>query len=331
MLARLKVIICWAKDVSRWDEWATSKIPLLLACIYYALITKSNGGSEQLAESAQLAFTLCVYAMFGYMVNSWSDRVIDSAAGKWSPMAQMGSARSGFLVLGVFAFGAGLTFMFYHDRLDVLVLFAVSYALAAGYSLPLIRLKELGLAGLLASAIAQRALPAVIVFQSFGAWDQGAIALCLLGGMVGLRYIVVHQILDAASDSATGVRTVATVRGLDWLKSLQVRVFFPAEVLLLLVFQVANFPRWPFISFAAIFYAISCIVSYCALPEDQDDWMSPVSYRVFADYYNFFLPTVSAVFLAIMYPSLWLIPLFTLVWLSGEFRQQVQILTKVLK
>jgi hypothetical protein len=84
------------------------------------------------------------------------------------------------------------------------------YALGAAYSLPPVRLKERGAAGLLAAAVAQRTLPALVIGAVWGCLDAGSLGWALLGMLVGVRYILIHQAQDRSVDLESGVQTFAT-------------------------------------------------------------------------------------------------------------------------
>ena len=312
-----------ARKVSRWDEWATSKMPLVFACAYYAMLVQRQATpATMLVQSACLGLALCLYAAFGYMANAWSDRRVDTLAGKPTPLAATGPLCSATLVVLVFVAGAASVLVLFRENPDLLALFGAAYLVAALYSLPPVRLKERGMAGLCAAAVAQRVLPAAIVFQAFACWDAAAVALTCLSGLVGLRYIVVHQLQDVARDTATGVRTVATTKGSDWLSALQSRWFFPLEVIALVASTVLMARRVPWLASAGVIDVVVTCLQGLTSPGAMARLLSPVSYKVFALYYNVLLPIVASLVLAVRQPELWAVPMFTIVWLSGEIRQQ---------
>lgn len=321
-------LLRWLRDLSRWDEWACSKMPLLFAAIYYAAMAGPTAPS--LADLAGLALSLCLYAMFGYMVNAWSDRRADLAAGKPSALARLPGASAGILVVFVLLSAMGVPLLLYAGRPDVLVLHGASLAMAALYSLPPVRFKERGALGLAASSIAQRVLPCMTIFQLLGAWDAVAVAMCVLGALVGTRYIMVHQLLDAAADRATGVRTVATARGEPFLRDTLRAFVFPLEVAALLVLVALLSLKSPAVAAATAAVAAWNGLQYLRLKAERGSRFSPVSYAVFADYYNFFLPTLLSLLLCAARPSLWPVAVFNALWLSGELGNQAMTLRRVL-
>lgn len=321
-------LLRWLRDLSRWDEWASSKMPLLFAAIYHAAM--AGPATPSLADLAGLALSLCLYAMFGYMVNAWSDRRVDLAAGKPSALARLPGASAGILVAFILLLALAVPFLLYRHRPDVLALHGASLAMAALYSLPPVRFKERGALGLGVSAVAQRVLPCMTVFQLLGAWDAVAVAMCVLGALVGTRYIMVHQILDAAADRATGVRTVATVRGVPFLRDALRAFVFPLEVAALLGVVALLSLEAPAVAAATAAVAAWNGLQYLTLKAERGARFSPVSYAVFADYYNFFLPTLLSLLLCAARPSLWPVAVFNALWLSGELGRQAATLRRVL-
>jgi 4-hydroxybenzoate polyprenyltransferase len=100
--------------------------------------------------------------------------------------------------------------------------------LAALYSLPPVRLKERFVLGWGASALAQRTLPLVIIFEALKGWDVVAVGLIVLSTLIGLRSIVVHQLRDRDNDRRSGVLTVATAENPQRLVAM-LHVFFRFE------------------------------------------------------------------------------------------------------
>ena len=66
--------------------------------------------------------------------------------------------------------------------------------LAAAYSLPPLRLKARGAAGLWAAAAAQRTLPVLLAFAVLGPLNAEAWAFASVAQLAGLRWMVVHQL-----------------------------------------------------------------------------------------------------------------------------------------
>lgn len=319
----------FVRELTRWDEWATSKMPLIFASTYHAILLLPTRKEGLLVQMIELWLVLCLYAMFGYMINAWSDRTVDLAAGKRNALAKLSPALSLVLVNGVLLTCIGSTLGFYSDRSLLLLLFGLAFSLAAAYSMPPLRFKERGLIGMLASSIAQRVLPIAIVFVNFGTWDATATALCILSGFIGMRYILVHQISDVKNDLVAGVQTVATTRGTSFLRELQFRFLFPLEILTLFVTLILISLYTPAISAIILILACWNVVQYKTLKMERPCRFSPISYGIFADLYNLFLPMLLVLQLATKYPSLWPIAVFNSIWLFNEFKREFNTFKRV--
>jgi hypothetical protein len=212
--------------------------------------------------------------------------------------------------------------LFYFERPDVIALILTAYIVATLYSLPPTRLKERGTLGLLAAAVAQRTLPAVIVFQAMGVWDRTAVALCVLSTLIGLRYILVHQILDLRDDARTGLRTFGTDRGADFLCRLISRVVFPLELASLGVAVVTMAETVPSLWALAALYAVWLEVLRRRLKRFALT-PSPVSYDLLADLYFIYWPLLLAGVLCVREPVLLPVLALTIVWLFRAIRALV--------
>lgn len=321
--------VAFVLDLVRWKAWYDSKLPFFLLCMYYAAMSTESTGLPVVHDMAVLFLLLCLYASFGYVVNSLSDRSVDMAAHKSNALARM-SDKSAQALVGTLAVGGVLaTLLTYRNQPSVAALFGLAFLTAAAYSLPPIRFKERGMLGLLVSAIAQRALPVVIVFQALGMWDWTALALCVLSMLIGLRSIIVHQIVDEEADVRAHVRTVATVKGTLFLGRLLTQVVFPLELTALAAALLLMSMELKLVGAAAVVYAL-----WTGLQVMLPDWrrekrFSAFSPQILADLYYLYWPLLLAVLLVERDAIFWLVLLFTLSWLLRRLRNEVHHLYQV--
>jgi 4-hydroxybenzoate polyprenyltransferase len=118
----------------------------------------------------------------------------------------------------------------YRDDAPVLVLATLTYFLALVYSAPPLRLKERGLGGPLTIAVSEFALPQAIMFAAFERYDWGMVLFTALFLVVGLRMILMHQLLDFGNDLAGDVNTFVTLWGSERVCWLVMVVLVPVEV-----------------------------------------------------------------------------------------------------
>jgi 4-hydroxybenzoate polyprenyltransferase len=110
----------------------------------------------------------------------------------------------------------------------------MAYFFAAAYSWPPIRFKERGTAGLFVSSTAQRFFPLLVGMSVFGRFDLVSWIMGLLFSLMGVRWILVHQIGDIEADRLGGVNSFARTRGAEASLRLVQWVIFPLELICLL-------------------------------------------------------------------------------------------------
>lgn len=228
---------CWlARRLRKLGEtlrlgfWLDSKLPPFVTAIAFAVLARGPAGASIPGDLLTLVVVFLLLFSSGHLANDLCDLEVDAAAGKPRPIARWNRTVAVATIAGLALAAIGLVgWRFDGPTVGVTVLAA---ATGLGYSVPPLRFKERGIWGWLSSATAQRSLTPAIGFQALGAWDAAAWALCGLGLLTGLRYIIVHQLEDRAADQAAGVRTVATAVDPRVLERLLARWLFPAEVLL---------------------------------------------------------------------------------------------------
>lgn len=217
--------------ISRWQRWAGSKLPMLLAAFVVAVLSNEVTLDVAVVGALQLAAHVLGYATFGYVANSFADVREDVRSGKGSVFAGWSAERAAGVV-GVAAV-AGLVPLFLPPMGRNLALLSgvISVVVAAAYSLRPIRLKERGVFGVLSSALAQRTLPTLTIMLYFGSLTVPLALFVLMSLLVGVRFILVHQADDVISDQITGTRTFATRIGVHRTEELVVRLILPLEAI----------------------------------------------------------------------------------------------------
>jgi 4-hydroxybenzoate polyprenyltransferase len=311
--------------IIRWRAWAFCKITFLIACLCYAMLSRPRIDLAVVGETGLLFVMFCCYAAFGYAVNSFSDATADAKAGKRNPFSMMSgqqAARS-IGVISAITLAAGGIVSAYYWRADVTTLVASAYALAAIYSLAPVRLKERGLLGVFASALAQRTIPAVIVATATETWDRTSLSLCVLSTMIGIRYILIHQIYDEQADRSSNVRTFGTVHGGEFVRRLIRTVVLPMELIALVTTLAFLAPAFPAIPLAAgavlLLNALHPVFNERAPPLFKAD-----DYETLAPLYYFYLPVVLAGYIVMRDVNLWPVLGFVLVWTSSRLKAEME-------
>lgn len=287
----------------RWSDWGTSKVPPLFAVGYTWLLQDSS-----LAQRANVRFAVwiayfIVLAAFGYGVNDLSDRSVDKVAGKPHPLASWSSARAVTWLAALFVAGALMLYPFRRD--PEVVLFACMNGFAAvAYSLPPLRFKERGVAGLIIPACAQRSLPLLVGMALLGQLaNPSAWLAVLIFTLVGLRWILLHQSIDLASDEQAGVRTFARDHGREWTRSMLKNVIFPVELVLLVVWLATVAIDVPVLVLAIPGYMTWFLVK-TFLWQGVASPLGWTTYRLhpLADFYEVFLPLLAGTVLVVREP-----------------------------
>lgn len=193
----------------RWGEWSEGKMPNFLLIIFYLSLSQSLAVESALASAVSMALFLSLFFSFSYALNDHCDR-----KGK---IASRGSQRAA-AVLAVLFLG-GQSVLLFLPFLPMVIGFSM-YALSASYSAKPVRLKERGLAGIIAPAAAQQTLPALLIFSLM---PTSAITIILFTAFLtalGFRRIFEHQAKDFKADKNAGVSTHAHAIGISGAKKL---------------------------------------------------------------------------------------------------------------
>lgn len=282
------------RELVRWREWYDTKLPFFMVGALYALLGVHAPGSQQLEQLGALGALLCLYAAFGHIVNDYADRETDRIAGKqkilhgWGVGAALLSLTLPLACIVVLALTR-------FDHVTALLAFA-AVLLAAGYSLRPVRLKERGSLGLIAATIAQRTLPIAIALQAFRRWDWAALGLCVLATLIGLRFIIVHQLRDRQNDLRSHVRTAATGGDPQRLEAL-LRSLFAFEIIFLVATVTAMASQEPLLWIGVLAYAVGLALSMA-----RGSSLSPAQYFVFSGFYSVVWPLALALLLSLRNP-----------------------------
>lgn len=187
--------------LARWRDWAQSKVPFLAAIT--VLLSEASA-----PRVVAIVATVVAGAAFGYAVNEVADRSSDARAGKRNFAAGLSAA--GWLSFLLLTAGSALVLAWlWGPDPAAPILVGAGLALAVAYSSRPLRLKDRGVLGPPGAAAAQWAVPVLVVAAADpdGWLRPEAAAFALLGGAIGMRWMVVHQRRDAEGDSRAGVRT----------------------------------------------------------------------------------------------------------------------------
>jgi len=216
----------------------TYKAPFLISVPYYVVLLGALSLGTALGAILASAVTIIGTAGLAYLLNDVADREADAKAGKPNfvlhrPLQVVVGLAMAFAVLALVPWVVVLPLT---PRTAGLV--ALELALFIVYSLPPVRLKDRGGLGAIADALYAHVNPAVLAAVTFAALgglsDRRLFPFVAVLGLwqlaLGLRNILLHQLVDLEHDRATGIRTWVAALGTDRGERLLRRVLVPAEL-----------------------------------------------------------------------------------------------------
>ncbi len=218
------------------------KVPLLFAFTYFFI-----GEGVVDSDVAWYSFVCAIattlgFAGIAYLTNDLSDRASDEKAGKENVTRRLAK----WQLTGLFVLFTALALLPWGylpwDGIS-LVLIALEFLLFVVYAFPPFRLKERGIAGLIADALYAHVVPAVLASWTFFMvadrhYSGIYLFLIVLSSwqlISGLRNILFHQLKDHDNDLLSETRTVATRLGKEATGKF-IRVLLPLELFGFLAF-----------------------------------------------------------------------------------------------
>jgi 4-hydroxybenzoate polyprenyltransferase len=226
------------KRLIRWEDWAFEKIlPLFLAAFYISL-AYNEFGFRFICDFFFLLALATLSAVYGFLVNDFGDHDADLQQGKPNAFAQLDRRRAPFILASVLGLVTLASLRFW-ERPWFLPLWMLWLLDATFYSLPPLRLKERGIFGLWAPALAQFILPSLIFFGAlghFGGVDMWAFAAYV--GANGMSIAIGQQLADLDNDTRTRTATYAVRRGHSRIERLYIAMLLTESALMAVLLAV---------------------------------------------------------------------------------------------
>jgi hypothetical protein len=294
------------RTVSRSGEWWEYKLVPIFA-IFYATALRTGVSLWTLWPAALiLVGALVPGAVYVSILNDLTDQDEDAAAGKHNRMAGRPSWQKAFLLILPLGAGTAFAISWRHD-LPLLLVYLSAWTAYSLYSIPPIRLKTRGFAGVVADACGAHLFPALtamlLVFHQAGlerdaAWTA---AVSLWSLAYGVRGIFWHQLLDIDNDRAAGVGTFACRSNPARLIRLARYAVFPAEVAGLagiLCLSRTLLPALFLLGYLVLVHRrVARWAMHAVLVQPQ-----PRYFIILADYYDVLLPSALLIASAMAHP-----------------------------
>jgi 4-hydroxybenzoate polyprenyltransferase len=290
----------------RLKDWYASKVPLILSLGLFLLTTQSEKGATLAKIIGFLLYYMCLMT-FGYGANDWLDYESDTLAQKRT--LQNRPVLHVRLLILLVLFSVGLRLIPTSNWMDKAAAIGI-FLLAFLYSAPPVRLKERGILGLITSSLVQLALPALLFITVFR--EKNITTFIIIGWyfLIGLRWVMIHQIEDFSNDQKSNTKTFTIIHGLKLTESLITYLVLPIEIFLL---SITIFSQKGCFFYTLIIGFIVYLGWEIGMFILRRRTILPVNLISFnwvplADYYQIFWPISLSIYLAIITPQLSFLP-----------------------
>ncbi|MCB1024046.1 MAG: UbiA family prenyltransferase [Acidobacteria bacterium] len=277
---------------SRGREWWDFKISPIFGSIYATAIILDIHLVSLLSFLPFMLLALIPGAVFVSIINDLTDLEVDKLAGKPNRLSEEPRALIFAMIILCAAIGVFVCLFLETASLIFYLGAWIAYSL---YSVPPIRLKIRGFAGVLADALGANVFPQLFAIALLTEWFEKDwnvywfIAVGVWSLFWGIRGIVWHQLMDKENDERSGVRTFTVRHSEVSIQKFVVWIVFPIEIaaffsMLLLIGSVLPF----------LFILVYLLIEFA-----RHSWMDinlivvkpQTRYKVLVEeYYSFFYP-----------------------------------------
>jgi 4-hydroxybenzoate polyprenyltransferase len=301
-----------------WRQWAAlthNSVIENIFLIFFIALSASLFTTDFIVDLIIFLLFSFFSTTYGYLINDLADKKLDKLHGKNNTFENDSYTKAAlivllFLILSVLC---GLWFM----NNNLFIPLWIFWGLAATfYSLPPLRLKERGKTGLIVVVIAQRALPALLIFSAFNRFEWIDIAVFTAYIFFrGLSSDLNHQLSDYQNDLLTKTDTFAVEAGIIKAQKL-FRYSLETEKVLLILCLVIMLIKTPHIDIYGVSPLIPVLIAYLVLYAACQMEMRTINSEKEA---NPFIPGQKNIFQFIhhAFPSV-VLPLYLLLLLVNE-------------
>ncbi|MBV1708946.1 MAG: UbiA family prenyltransferase [Erysipelothrix sp.] len=282
----------------RVNDWLDSKIPFMLASLIYFYLDNPNRGTfaEFTITFTSYLVYLFMFLSFSYVINDYSDIAVDKAAGKSKLIFNMSKNRIHQSLILLVILGCVPMFFIVSDKLTYIAISVLIYFFGAAYSIHRFRFKEKGILGLIECSTAQKCLPLLPILLIEQVSYLSFLIIIGISFINGLRYILIHQVLDFDNDLKTGVKTFVNSGGNHYNTAIKTALIF--ELILIFALLSDSVLVNPFFISVMILYAIfEIILAIVVVKYLNIDLLSSFTAVPLESFYNVFLPFILAVLL----------------------------------
>lgn len=203
-----------ALEAVRPGNWWFSKIPPLLAVVSLDILRERADPAHAQLLLGCFLWSIIAIAAYGHVINDAFDVESDASAGKPNQMAGVSRLRRTALCAALLFAGFAPALIVDLSYLTLLLL-GLNYLWPTIYSVPPLRLKERGLAGVACDMLGSHVTPTLVALSMFGIISQRGSdwfvpILVLWSAVLGVKGILHHQVQDRSNDIRSGTVTYAT-------------------------------------------------------------------------------------------------------------------------
>lgn len=281
-------------SIFRLQHWANTKIPLLIGSMCSMCVIGNIVSDHATVIILVTVLFSSLFLSFGYFVNDLADRRSDALSGKYRESWRISFPVA--IILSIFLLALGSMLLTILGGSNVVVYISLfGYMLALFYSSPPVRFKTRSFSGPIVAAFAQWVFPFIALCFASQLIGPSFFLMAFALFILGIRWIMVHQIRDIKADNKAHVMTLVTRIGETKIKTFVRNIIFPLELLTWSICFASLSISTPI--FLMVFGAFGIAVfSYflCQKKEISDDdiWQRPM-----AKFYFIYFPIFSALLL----------------------------------
>lgn len=285
----------------RADEWVTSKLSFTLAILLFFIYLNSIDLRTAIISFFVYFLYVSMFLAINYVANDFKDIDVDIKAGKKKIIANLSKSKVYLSLIIMFSLGNIPLLFLVKEKFKAFILIIISYFLGLAYSGLGFRFKEKGLWGLIECSFAQRSVVLLMLMFLFKMDFISYFYLFLwivFSFLDGLRYIIIHQIVDFDNDLKSGVKTYINQKSKNYRNIVKIISIFLCVFLLLLlskIIKACSFLMVASIIIYAIFeYAIYVVLNIYA----KKDWLRNFDSLPLEGYINIVLPLILGIILS---------------------------------
>lgn len=226
----------------RINEWLASKVTMMLGVFSYFLYMNEISGLSALIGIEVYFLYVAAFLAISYIANDYSDIEVDKKAGKEKVISKLKTWQIWLSFVLIFIVGNLPLLAYCDNKIFAGILMVVTYILGLSYSTLGIRFKEKGIWGLIECSFAQKCAPLVVICVLIP-FNKTQLIM-LVGWMIvsfldGLRYIIIHQVVDLENDLKSGVVTYVMQKKKNYRKLLATLFIFDIIGTLFILLPIA--------------------------------------------------------------------------------------------